>query len=55
MRGIWAQLQDKPRAEITPDDVSDTVMNIVGKATVLDEKSAKLFHRLLTWVLKGKH
>jgi phage host-nuclease inhibitor protein Gam len=52
MQGVWAQLKDKPRAEITAEDVSGAVMNMVGQTAQLDGTSADLLKRLITWVLK---
>jgi len=51
-RGILEQLADKPRADITAEDVSAAVVNMVGKTTQLDDKSAELFQSLVTQVLK---
>jgi len=51
-RGVLEQLKDKPRAEISAEDVSAAVVNMVGKATQLDDKSAELFQSLVTQVLK---
>jgi len=52
MKGVWEQLADKPRAEITEEDVSAAVMNMVGKTTKLDGISADLFKKLMTKILK---
>ena len=52
MKGVWEQLKDKPRSEITEEDVSAAVMNMVGKSTKLDGKGAELFQELMTWMLK---
>jgi hypothetical protein len=52
MSSIWAQLGDKPRSEVTAEDVSDAVMKVVGQTTKLDGKSADLFKRIVTKVLK---
>ena len=47
MRGVMEQLQGKPRSEISAEDVSAAVMNMVGQTTKLDEKSAELFQTLM--------
>ena len=52
MRGVWEQLADKPRNEITEEDVSVAVMNMVGQTTNLDGKGAELFQKLMTRMLK---
>jgi transcriptional regulator with XRE-family HTH domain len=52
MQGVWAQLQDKPRSEITEEDVSEAVTNMLGKTTTLDGRSADMFRKLMTWMLK---
>ena len=53
MRGVMKQLQDKPRSEISAEDVSAAVMNMVGQTTKLDDKSAELFQTLMTQMLNN--
>jgi len=52
MRGIWGQLSDKPHTEISPEDVSAAVVNMVGKTTQLDGQSAELLQELMKRMLK---
>ena len=52
MRGVMDQLKGKPRSEISAEDVSAAVMNMVGQTTKLDDKSAKLFRNLMLQMLK---
>ena len=52
MRGVWEQLEGKPHAEISAEDVSAAVMNMVGQTTKLDDKSAELFQSLMLQVFK---
>jgi len=53
MRGVMDQLKDKPRSEISAEDVSAAVMNMVGQTTKLDDKSAELFQTLMTQMLNN--
>jgi len=52
MKDIWVQLADKPRAEITADDASEATLNMVRKTTSIDDKTADLFRKLVTKILK---
>jgi len=52
MQEIWAQLQDKPRSELTEEDVSEAVANMVSQKTNLDGANLKLFQKMMTGVLK---
>lgn len=52
MQGVWAQLADKPQSEITEEDVSAAVKNMLGRTTKMDGKGAALFEKLMTWILK---
>jgi transcriptional regulator with XRE-family HTH domain len=52
MQGIWKQLENKPRSEITAEDVSNAVVNMVGQASGMDEKSAELLRSLMNGMLE---
>ena len=51
MQGVWEQLLDKPRAEISPKDVSAAVVNAVSKTTTLDGQSAEMLQELMKRML----
>ena len=53
MRGVMKQLQDKPRSEISVEDVSAAIMKMVGQTTKLDDKSSELFQTLMTQMLNN--
>jgi transcriptional regulator with XRE-family HTH domain len=52
MQGIWEQLADRPREEITEEDVSEAVTNMIKAKTDLDGVGATLFHKLMVRMLK---
>ena len=53
MQKIWDQLKDKPRDEITAEDVADAMALAVGEADVLGEKGLDLFRQLAGHMLTG--
>jgi transcriptional regulator with XRE-family HTH domain len=52
MQGIWERLADKPREEITEEDVSEAVTNMIKMKTDLDGVGATLFQKLMVRMLK---
>ncbi len=46
MRGMWTQLKEKTPSEITADEVTDAMMNMVGQTTKLDGKGAELLRKM---------
>jgi hypothetical protein len=53
MRGMWAQLKDKPPTEITADDVTDAMMNMIGQTTKLDGKGAELLRKMAAHIFNS--
>ncbi len=53
MRGMWAQLKDKPPSEITADEVTDAMMNMVGQTTKLDGKGAELLRKMAAHIFNS--
>jgi len=53
MQGIWEQLKDKPRRDITEEDVSAATMNELKKHIKIKGTGASFFNKLITWVLKN--
>ena len=52
MQGVMAQLQDKPRSELTEEDVSIAVTNMVQQQISFEGKGATIFQKFLAWILK---
>ena len=52
MQGVWEQLADKPRDEITEEDVSTAITNMIKKKTDLDGVGATMFQKLMLRLLK---
>jgi len=52
MQGILDQLEDKPREEITEENVSEAVANMVKAKTNLDEAGLAMFQKLMVRILK---
>jgi len=53
MQGIMAQLQKKPRSELTEDDVSEAVTNIIKQQIPFEGKGATIFQKFMAWLLKN--
>ena len=53
MQGIMAQLQDKPRSELTEEDVSIAVTNMVKQQIPFEGKGATIFQKFVAWLLKN--
>jgi len=53
MQGIWAQLKDKPRSELTEEDVSIAVTNMVKQQITFEGKGATVFQKFVAWLLRN--
>jgi len=53
MQGVMAQLQDKPRGELTEEDVSIAVTNMVQQQISFEGKGATIFQKFVAWLLKN--
>jgi len=53
MQGIMEQLKDKPRSELTEEDVSIAVTNIVKQQIPFEGKGATIFQKFVAWLLKN--
>jgi transcriptional regulator NrdR family protein len=53
MQKIWEQLKDKPREEITADDVADAIVLAVGKLDALGEKELEMVRQIAKQMLAG--
>jgi len=53
MQGIWAQLKDKPRSELTEEDVSIAVTNMVKQQIPFEGKGATVFQKFVAWLLRN--
>jgi transcriptional regulator with XRE-family HTH domain len=53
MRGMWEQLKDKPPSEITADEVTEAMMNMVRQTTTLDDKGAELLRKMAAHLFRS--
>lgn len=52
MQGVWEQLTDKPRDEISEEDISIAVTNMIKSKTALDDAGVSMFQKLMLRILK---
>ena len=53
MQGVWAQLKDKPRSELTEEDVSIAVTNMVKQQIAFEGKGVTVFQKFMAWLLRN--